>query len=218
MMLDMSRSHFAHLAFVACALAAPAFAAETSPVDPAERLRQVERDPKLMEQALRTGQKTASFCANCHGEGGNSTKPDVPNLAGQNIGYLFDQIRQFADGRRKNMFMEGLVKALSTDEKVGLAVFYAAQQVTPRPAANAALIEKGKSYYQHVCFACHGETGQGSEQYARIAGQQPEYLNITIKRYRDGSATRMNPVMASTTRRMSDAEVQAVVAYVASMK
>ena len=44
--------------------------------------------------------KVAAFCANCHGEGGNSVKPDVPNLAGQNTAYLLDQVRQFSDGRR----------------------------------------------------------------------------------------------------------------------
>jgi cytochrome c553 len=216
----MSRFHLAPIALVlCCALASPALrAADANPGDPAERLKEVERDPKLMEQAQRIGKKTAAFCANCHGEGGNSTKPDVPNLAGQNISYLFDQIRQFADGRRKNMFMEGLMKALNTDEKVGLAVFYASQGVTPRPVTNPGLVAKGKSYYEHVCFACHGETGLGNDQYARIAGQQTEYLNMTIKRYRDGSGARMNPVMAATTRKMSDAEVQAVVAYVASMK
>jgi len=215
----MIQRHLTHLSLVlCCAFAACAVQAESLGVDPAERLSQVQQDPKLVDQALRTGRTTANFCANCHGDGGNSTKPEVPNLAGQNTSYLFDQIRQFADGRRKNFFMEGLVKALSTDEKVGLAMFFASQEVTPRAVSNAALVEKGKAYYQHVCFSCHGESGRGSDQYARIAGQQPEYLNITIKRYRDGSATRMNPVMAATTRRMSDAEVQAVVAYVSTMK
>ena len=183
-----------------------------------ERIRELERDPRLKEQALRTGRKVAEFCAACHGDGGNSVKPDVPNLAGQNSTYLLDQVRQFADGRRKNMFMEGLTKALREDEKVGLAVFYASQEVTHRAPKDAALAARGKAYYDRVCFACHGEHGRGSEKYARIAGQQAEYLTITLKRYRDGSAVRANPVMAGTTRQLSDPDLDALVAYIASMR
>jgi cytochrome c553 len=199
-------------------VALPAALAQPPAADPAERLREVDRDPKLYEQSWRIGKKVAAFCANCHGEGGNSIKPDVPNLAGQNTAYLLEQVRQFADGRRKNMFMEGLVKALSADEKVGVAVYYAAQQVAPHPPADAALAARGKDYYGKICFRCHGEMGMGTAQYARIAGQQPEYLLVTLKRYRDGSATRMDPIMAANTRNMSDADLKAVVAYVSTMK
>ena len=94
----------------------------------------------------------------------------------------------------------------------------AAQQVTPHPPADAALVARGKDYYSKICFRCHGEMGMGSAQYARIAGQQPEYLFITLKRYRDGSATRMDPIMAANTRNMTDADLKAVVAYVSTMK
>lgn len=196
--------------------------AQTAPartaVAPDERLKEVDRDPKLYEQYWKNGRKVAAFCANCHGEGGNSVKPDVPNLAGQNTAYLLDQVKQFADGRRKNLFMEGLVKALSPDEKVAVAVFYASQVVQHRPARDAALAARGKALYERNCFRCHGDHGHGSEQYARIAGQQDEYLALTLRRYRDGSAGRADPVMAANTRNLTDADLQAVVAYVASMK
>lgn len=174
-------------------------------------------EPRLLEQSYRVGQKVAAFCANCHGQGGNSVQPGVPNLAGQNPAYLLEQVRQFADGRRKNLFMEGLMRALSNDEKTGVAVYYAAQQVQPQPVRDAALVARGKNYYDKSCFRCHGERGLGGDRYARIAGQKPEYLALTLKRYRDGSATRADPIMAANTRLMTDADIQAVVAYVASM-
>jgi len=174
-------------------------------------------EPRLFEQSYRVGQKVAAFCANCHGQGGNSVQPDVPNLAGQNPAYLLEQVRQFADGRRKNLFMEGLMRALSNDEKTGVAVYYAAQQVQPQPVRDAALVARGKNYYDKSCFRCHGERGLGGDRYARVAGQKPEYLALTLKRYRDGSARRADPVMAANTRLMTDADIQAVVAYVASM-
>lgn len=182
------------------------------------RLKEVEANPRLLEAAYKTGAKVASFCANCHGEGGNSANPDTPNLAGQNTSYLLEQVRQFADGRRRNLFMEGLIKALSVEEKMGVVLHYARQEVIFKPPSNAALAAKGQEYYSKICFRCHGDQGRGDDRIARIAGQQPGYLTLTLKRYRDGSAVRSDPLMAANTKTMSDADVAAVVAYVSSMK
>ena len=91
-------------------------------IDLGARLKEAEANPRLLEAANKTGGKVASFCANCHGEGGNSTNLDTPNLAGQNTSYLLEQLRQFADGRRRNIFMEGMIKALSPEEKVGVVL------------------------------------------------------------------------------------------------
>ena len=113
---------------------------------------------------------------------------------------------------------EGLMKALNNEEKVGVALYYSNQEVVPQPVKDAALVARGKAYYDKICFRCHGERGHGSEAYARIAGQQVEYLSTTLKRYRDGSAARADAIMASNTRLMTDADIQAVVAYVSSMK
>ena len=77
---------------------------------------------------------------------------------------------------------------------------------------------QGKIYYDKICFRCHGEQGRGSERYARVAGQQADYLSRTLKRYRDGSGGRIDPLMAANTRTMKDEDIAAVVAYIASMK
>ena len=218
------RSRSRLLALLACLLVpAAAFAQATAsrpsaPQDLGQRLKDIERDPKLLDQYYRNGRKVAAFCANCHGEGGNSLKPDIPNLAGQNTAYLLDQVRQFGDGRRRNEFMEGLIKAMSADEKLAVAVYYAGQEVDHKPAANIRLAMQGKIYYDKICFRCHGEQGRGSERYARVAGQQADYLSRTLKRYRDGSGGRIDPLMAANTRTMKDEDIAAVVAYIASMK
>lgn len=206
-------------ACTALCLALPAFAQSArAPVDLDARFGEAKKDPKLAESLFRTGRKVAAVCAHCHGEGGNSLKSDIPNLAGQNPAYLLDQLRQFAEGRRRNEFMEGMIKAMNGDEKIGMVLFYAAQPVTPQPAGNAPLAARGREYYDKICFRCHGADGLGNEQMARIAGQQPEYLRTTLKRYRAGSGARVNALMASNTRLMTDADIEAVVAYVASMK
>jgi len=187
-------------------------------VDLHARLKEAEASPRLLEAANKTGAKVASFCSNCHGEGGNSPNPDTPNLAGQNTSYLLEQLRQFAEGKRRNIFMEGMIKALSPEEKVGVVLHYSHQEVVSKPTANAALATKGQEYYNKICFRCHGDQGRGNDRIARIAGQQPGYLAVTLKRYRDGSAVRTDPLMAANTKTMTDADIAAVVAYVSSMK
>ena len=188
-----------------------------TPAEMAARLAELQKNPKLAETVQRNGQKLAAVCANCHGDGGNSTKPDVPNLAGQNLAYLVEQMRRFSDGSRRNEFMEGMIKAMTADEKVGMVLFYAAQPVTPKPPTKPALVARGKEYYGKTCFRCHVEDGRGGEKFARVAGQQPEYLTVTLKRYRVGQGVRTDPLMAANTKLMTDADIDAVVAYVTSM-
>jgi cytochrome c553 len=193
-------------------------AQNSADVDLSARLKETEASPRLLEAAHKTGAKVASFCANCHGEGGNSPVPITPNLAGQNTSYLLEQLRQFADGRRKNLFMEGMIRALNADEKIGVVLYYASKDVTYKPPMNALMAAKGQEYYSKICFRCHGDQGRGNETIARIAGQQSTYLSMTLKRYRDGSSVRKDPLMAANTKTMTDADIDAVVAYVSSMK
>ena len=189
----------------------------TASVDLAARLTEAQSNPQLEQTLFQQGRKVAAVCANCHGEGGNSAKPDIPNLAGQNPAYLLEQLRQFADGRRRNMFMEGMIRAMDSDEKVGMVLFYAAQDVARSTPGNAALTAKGQDYFNKTCFRCHGADGRGNAQIARIAGQQAPYLSLTLQRYRAGGGERARSVMVDNARLMSDADIDGVVAFVSSM-
>ena len=205
---------FAGLAWQPAAMAQ----AGRSKVDIDTRLQQAMADPKLADDLYKVGRKVSAVCANCHGDGGNSTKPSVPNLAGQNPAYLLEQVRQFADGRRRYEFMEGMIRAMNSDEKIGMVLFYAAQPVTPKPVADAALLAKGQEIFGKNCFRCHGDMGRGNDQIARIAGQQTDYLRSTLKRYRDGPNTRANSIMTPNTTLLTDADIESLVAYVSSMQ
>lgn len=184
----------------------------------AARLAEARADAKLAASLDKTGQKVAAFCVNCHGEGGNSAKPEVPNLAGQNPAYLLEQSRLFAEGRRRDAFMESLFKAMSTDEKVGVALYFAAQPVVAREPARADLRTAGEALFTRLCVRCHAADGHGNEKIARIAGQQPVYLTLTLKRYRAGSGVRTDPLMVEQARLLSDAQIEALVAYVAALR
>lgn len=198
--------------------AQPAKARAGAGVDLSARLTEAQNNPQLASDLLIKGRRAAAVCANCHGEGGNSVKPDIPNLAGQNPAYLLEQTRQFADGRRRYDFMEGMIKAMSSDEKVGVALFYASQAVITASATNPALVAKGKDIFNKNCFRCHGADGHGNDTFARIAGQQKVYLVNTLKSYRSGQGPRNNPLMIDNTRHLTDADIESVMTYVASLK
>lgn len=183
-----------------------------------ERLAAVIRDAKATEAAVKSAKSVTFFCANCHGEGGNSNLPDVPNLAGQNPSYLLEQMRKFADGSRRNDFMQGLIKALSDEDKINVSVYYASVRAVPAPVGNRVTVAQGKDLFFRVCQRCHGEKGRGSEKIARLAGQRPEYVVKTLKRYRDGTGERLDPLMAANTKNLADAEITALATFISTME
>jgi cytochrome c553 len=188
-------------------------------VDLAAQLKAAQANPVQLESFIKSGAKVATFCASCHGDGGNSVKPDVPNLAGQNAAYLLDEMRQFTDGSRKDTeFKQRLIKVLSPQEKIGLNLYYAHQSVTYKPAGNTALAARGQVVYQKECVVCHEADGRGTEDIARVAGQQTVYLTHVLNAYRDGSSRRGDKGMIKSLRGLSEADVAAVVTYVGSMK
>ena len=177
-------------------------------------------DPKPTpdETALRNGQKSAQFCRHCHGVGGSSVREDTPNLAGQNEAYLLTQMEKFVSGKRKNEFMEGLIKALTPEERKNIALYFSQQEVVVKPVANAAQAASGKRLYESLCISCHGATAYGTEKVPRLASQQPPYLQDSLKRYRSGSGERIDPLMAAYTRNLKDADIVNLSAYLASMR
>ena len=204
------------IAFGAAAQPAPAARA---PVDLTARLKEVQASPAQVDAFYKSGRRVAAFCANCHGDGGNSVKPDVPNLAGQNAYYLLQQLREFSGTQRKTSeFKRRLVNAMSADEKIGMVVFYAAQEVTYKPATNPTLARRGSLLYAKACADCHDADGRGAREYSRVAGQQTEYLAQSLKGYRDGTGARINAAMAKEIKPLNDADIAAIVAYVSSMK
>ena len=62
-----------------------------------------------------------TVCAACHGVDGNSADPAHPKLAGMDQEYLVRQLRAFADGKRRDETMAGIVAALDPAQFAGLA-------------------------------------------------------------------------------------------------
>lgn len=211
------------LLFIATlAAAAPGHGAD-KPVPPTpkalhEKLAQVSQDPEKLSAALTNGKKASSVCMYCHGAGGNSVLPEVPNLASQNAAYLLEQMNKFVQGQRKSSaFMEGMIKALTPDERINVALFLSQQPVTRQPAGSNALSAAGKNIYGKLCISCHGASGTGSHTIPRLAGQQVKYVEDSLKRYRNGDGERIDPRMAAYTRNLKDADIQNLAAFLTTL-
>jgi cytochrome c553 len=193
--------------------------AEPTPAALHAKLDQIGQDPAALSAAIQRGQASASVCRHCHGAGGTSVQPEVPNLAGQNAAYLLEQMNKFTHGQRKSSaFMEGLIKALSPDERVDVALFLSRQPVTRKLAVVSTQRSAGKALYGKLCVGCHGATGAGTQKIPRLAGQQLKYLEDSLKRYRSGSGERIDPKMAAYARNLKDADIRNLAAYLATLQ
>jgi cytochrome c553 len=205
-------------AIIGLALGVLPLSASAAPTERAHLARLVKAAPAEQQAAREAGRKAAFFCANCHGEGGLSKYGEVPNLAGQNPVYVLNQIEAFLIGKRKDAFMQGLMKVLSAEEKANIALFYAAQPVTPAMADAGPRGAEGREHFMRNCFRCHGADARGGESFPRLAGQQPEYLRRNLTRYLKNAPERIYPPMTAAVTVLGEKNVESVVAYLSSLK
>ena len=160
---------------------------------------------------LAAGGKISSGCTSCHGEGGISTTPATPSLAGQDASYLAAATRNYARGARSNENMAGPAKGLKPDEIVNVAAYFAslkaAKPDTMLPVSpQFSIVQK--------CNRCHGENGRSTEPGTpSLAGQSEAYLVLAIKEYQDGA--RKNNFMNAMSDVLSLVEMKAIAAFYA---
>ena len=97
-------------------------------------------------QDVEAGRKKAGACEACHGPDGRAANTAYPVLAGQTARYTYLQLLDFKQKRRTSEEMAPFVEALTREDMLDLAAFYAAQ----KPAANgfkadAAKVERGRA-------------------------------------------------------------------------
>lgn len=172
-------------------------------------------------------ERAIHVCAGCHGEGGNSTSPQFPKLAGQQPVYFAEQLKLFRSQVRSDpspqAYMWG-VSALLDDATIqGLADYFAAQKPAPGKPANPRLAGAGRRIYEEgipakgvqACSSCHGAEAEGTAAFPRLAGQYAEYTVRQLQQFQ----TRVRPhaaVMTKFSKGLSRDEMQAVAAYLQS--
>jgi cytochrome c553 len=170
-------------------------------------------------QDAAAGKTKSAVCAACHGVDGNSTIPQNPILAGQTARYVYMQLKDFKEGRRKDPLMSPMAANLSKKDMLDLAAYYAKQKPTTQNSkGDASKAAGGKKVADAaLCTMCHLGGFSGQNEIPRTAGQHYEYA---LKQLRDfKTKTRSNDAgnMTAVLRTIPDKDLEAVAAYVASL-
>jgi cytochrome c553 len=173
--------------------------------------------------------KGATACATCHGnDGAGNEAAGFPRLAGLNADYLAKQLRDFKAGKRSNPIMNDVAGALSDEEIQTVAAYFSAlhtpaSQVSAEPQLQAEgekLASRGNWAHDiPACFRCHGDQAQGGgPAMPALAGQHQSYLQTQLQAWQNDQR-RNDPVglMRAIAGRLSEAEIRAVSAYLASL-
>jgi len=166
-------------------------------------------------------EEKAQICAACHGANGAPQQQSfpVPVIWGQQLGYLFIELRDFKSGARKNDVMSPIAQGLDQADLLPLAQYFS-QKAWPnlqqRPAAAdiAALAERANNAI--VCTSCHQQGFKGDSTQPRLAGQIDAYLEKTMSDFRTGARAN-NPGMTDLMKAISEQDITALAAYLAGM-
>lgn len=157
-------------------------------------------------QDIEAGKKKAEACAACHGATGNSPAGAFPTLAGQNARYIYLQLKDYKEGRRKNPMMSAVAQGLEKKDMQDLAAYFAAQkQERTGFKSDQARVEAGaKKAEESLCAMCHLGGMKGQNEVPRLAGQHPEYIIGQLKAFKARERTNDAGNMTSLAQTLSE--------------
>jgi cytochrome c553 len=161
----------------------------------------------------------AATCAACHGATGNSENPQFPILAGQSARYIYLQLKDFKEGRRKDPSMDPMVADLTREDMLELAQFFAAQKPTPTKfKADGAKVAAGKKKSDEVlCPMCHLGGFTGQNEIPRVAGQHYEYVVKQLRDFKARARTNDAGNMTSVAGTLSEQDIENLAQYIANL-
>ena len=168
--------------------------------------------------AQTVGQK-AQLCSACHGENGGPQQKTTPVIWGQQLGYLYLELRDYKSGARKNDQMSAVAAGLERDDMMALAQYFSQKpwpnlgQPSAPPAVAAQALRATTSV---VCTSCHQEGYKGEGTQPRLAGQQKEYLAQTMLDFRDGKRAN-NPGMSDLMKSIAESDIPPIAEYLAGL-
>jgi cytochrome c553 len=162
----------------------------------------------------------AAACVACHGVDGNAPLPQFPNLAGQTARYLYLQLKDFKEGRRKDPLMSPMAVNLSKKDMQDLADYFSKQKSKPSEyKVEADKITEGKKIADAaLCTMCHLGGFSGQNEIPRVAGQHYEYIVKQLKDFRAKNRTNDAGNMTSVSRGLSDEDIDKLAQYITSLR
>ncbi len=163
----------------------------------------------VQAQDIEAGKKKAEACVACHGTNGNSPSGAFPTLAGQNARYIYLQLRDYKEGRRKNPMMSAIAAGLEKQDMHDLAVYFAAQkQARTGFKADPERIKAGAAKAEEsLCAMCHLGGMAGQNEVPRLAGQHPEYIVTQLKNFKARERTNDAGNMTSLAQTLSEEDI-----------
>jgi len=157
-------------------------------------------------------------CNGCHGPNGASQDDAFPIIGGQQLHYLYVQLKDFAARRRDHEIMSPIAAKLHREQMLKLAEFYS-EQAWPNIGfkGDPAEVARGTTAADAgECTACHLGDYVGNSRIPRLAGQYPAYLEKTMQdlktKARNNAAT-----MSSLTATFSDEDISALAEFLGNM-
>lgn len=171
-------------------------------------------------------------CVICHSAEDRAGRDAYyPRIAGKPQGYLFNQLRNFRDGRRYYQPMVILLENMSDEYLLEIAQYFSSLQL-PYPAPEQIhmqseeiklaerLIYSGNPEKDiPACSACHGDMLMGIEPaIPGLLGLSRAYISAQLSGWRKGSIMRSRTpdCMSEIAKQLSDDEANAVAKWLAN--
>lgn len=176
------------------------------------------------EGNARAGWDKATMCGGCHGKTGNSETPIFPKLAGQHVGYLTRQLRDFRDQKRVDPSMNAIAGNLSDQDIDDLVAYYATQGTVAEPPSNSPLGKRvyvmGNANGAPACTGCHSPSGTGNipARYPALAGQHAAYVAKALSDFKTQQRNNdANGIMRAVAAKLSEEEINALADYIVGL-
>ena len=171
-------------------------------------------------------------CTICHGEEDRVGRDAYyPRIAGKPRGYLFNQLRNFRDGRRHYQPMAILLENMSDDYLQEIAQHFATLQLPFPPPEQIHMTSGEISLAESLvnigvperdvpaCGACHGDNLMGTSPYIPgLLGLSRAYISAQLGGWRNGGLMRgQTPdCMSEIAKQLTDDEAIAITKWLAS--
>lgn len=172
-------------------------------------------------------------CTACHGPQGRAA-PDgyYPRLAGKPMGYLYNQLVNFREGRRHYALMTQLVDPLTDAYLLEIAQYFSQLEVPyPGPTPSLAtpdVLARGRQLVMQgdagrqlpACVQCHGQAMTGvAPNIPGLLGLPRDYLNAQLGAWKSGQRRAQAPdCMKEVVAHLKDEDIHAVSSWLTAQR
>jgi cytochrome c553 len=164
-------------------------------------------------------EEKTQVCAGCHGADGKPVDKTIPNIWGQQAGYIYIELRDFKRGDRKSDIMQPIVSSMERDDMQAIAEYFSKKPWPDlgQPRASKEISDLASSANRSVgCTGCHLDHFQGDGTVPRLAGMSTEYLTKTMADFRT-RARGNNPGMSDLMLATSPEDLTALAEYLSGL-